>query len=192
MLWDGNNTQNWQVQKGYNGISYQTTLIDSSTRAQTAIEYEHHAIHAGDFYSMASFQDVGSGSSYNFYMKTPATAKYIHVYFDIGLEGEGHLCIFEDSTATVWGETLIPVNHNRNSSNISGATLTVNTSCNVLGACLYSLKGGSTKKIGGESRGFGEFVLKPNIGYLFSITEDSAAEKWMSMNLHWYEHIDES
>ena len=44
---------------------FRTVAIDSSTHAQTTIEYEHHEIHSRSHYNVHSFVDVWPGDADN-------------------------------------------------------------------------------------------------------------------------------
>lgn len=164
--------------------------IDSSTRAATTIDYEHHEIHGGDHYNISAFQDISSGSHIDIIINTLDTPKWTHMVFEAAVESESSLCIFEGITADNDGTSIPAFNNNRNSSNVSGLIISADSTVTNEGACIVAAKQGSGKGTGGFVRGAQELILKQNTKYLFRISNDSVSTAWASQKLTWYEHTD--
>jgi len=179
--------------------------IDKSTRAVETIQYEHHEIHAGDSYHVFhADEDVADKERIVISFKTPSTTKWIHMLSEMAASGEAEFTLYEGMTITDnTGTPRLVYNRNRNSGNTSGVLdtsanpdaanrMTLNAdmgSGSAYGEVLEHAVFGDGKKIGGESRGTNEWVLKPNTIYAFSAVSRAASNK-IHVHLEWYEHTD--
>jgi len=177
----------WDVLRGMiSDTEDRRAWLDSASHALETIEIEHFEVHRGDAYTIARFTSVAAGAFYDWEFTTPNTAKWLHMFFDIEVEAESEISVYEDADLGVGGVDGA-YNRNRNSANVTGATIKINPAINALGTLLWSWKLGSGKKFGGESRERNEFVMKQDTTYLFRVKNTSASPGWVSVQFHWYE-----
>lgn len=173
--------------------------LDKITRALMCIDYVHHELHGGSLYSMASVDaDLDTDDTLILAFKTPNDGKQLHVLVEASNTSSSLLEILEGSTITAGtGTDKNPINHNRNSSNVStcistkdatAGKITENPTISSDGTQLY------VEFIGvGRERGSGstdrqhEYILKENTVYAFRLT-GKADNGTASLNVTWYEH----
>lgn len=174
-----------------NGLSV-APGIDQSTNAINVIEYEHHEIHAGDYYRAGFQKDVANGGTSILAITTPNTTKWLHFRPAVDLELEAAIMFYENPTSVTDGAAITPRNANRNSANTSGATVVSDPTVNLTGAVvLGNLVLGSGKSSGGNAESGFEWVLKQNTAYVMVVTNQAVgASNEVNIRFQWYEHTD--
>ena len=182
-----------QIQ-GYNGSTFQDLRADRSTNAINTIEYEHHELHAGSMFCVNNMADLGSGASAVFLISTPSTSTWAHLKYDVSVEAEMSLQMWESSTTSSDGVALSVYNRNRNSSGSNTVAIYISPNITASGTQIGALKrGGGTSapgRFGGNARADDEFILKTGTKYLMKIINDGAGTAWYSAKMCWYEHAD--
>ena len=191
---------------------------DRMTGAAVAIEYEHHAIHAGNSFtyehiSVAALPTViGEETAIGF--RTPlAAAGRIHMLIDVLADDESVWELREDPAIVLGsGSEVAPYNRFRDSANTSlmrgnDVALTANriTTYNVAEAAAAGLAGGTVLHyervaiaaaapfgsiINSLSRGLREWILAADTEYVIIVSNLTANDTNHVIFLNWYEHID--
>jgi len=174
--------------------------IDRSTNVLSTIEYEHHEVHAGSMFQAEDNAAGGSGTKATISFKTPNTDKWAHAIFTVRTNVTAVVTIGEGCTITgISGTDYAPRNKNRNiataSTLISAGSaggagfVTIGAAVTNFGTVLTEKQVGAARKIGGESRGIGEWVLRANTVYAFEVESQEATSE-VRMALVWYEHTE--
>jgi hypothetical protein len=174
--------------------------LDASTYALMTISYPHHEIHDGNAYTITQFaakDALDTGSPLTYYVVTPNTTAWAHLWFQAELADGGYVEVFEDNgTAAEFdvsgGTSQTPINMNRNSSNTSGLTITYGATVTAADAAAridVRVIGG--KKAAGATASRQEFIMKQNTEYLFRLST-YADNNEGSLGLEWYEHTDKA
>lgn len=165
-------------------------VFDRATYALNTIDYAHHEIHAGSFYSAGTVTDLASGGTVQVMITTPNTTSWLHLLGIVETESESVVRWMENPTSPGAGATLPAVNHNRNSSNVAAGVVagTVGVFSGTPGSVLFQYAMGSGKGIGGEVREINEWVLKQNEQYILEVVNNAVGNSWTSISLAWYEH----
>lgn len=168
------------------------TVVDSSTGALISIPYSHHEIHAGSAYRAGMNYVLANGEVATFSITTPNTTKWLHIGWELTTTADGTFALLEDVTSFSGGSAVVPLNHNRNSLNVSGATclrgmtgvdlITPTGGTQILGATLSTGKGAISSREQGQ-----EFIFKQNSKYLFRYTNGINANTIL-LKCEWYEH----
>jgi len=173
--------------------------IDASTHSLQFINYEHHETHNGSHYYIQNYIDVPVNDVYDIQITTPNTTKWLHFDYTINVESETTFLIYEGVTINVAGTTLTPINNNRNSVNVSGATFAgientsvanANADTAVAAATLLSQGKIGLGGSGGTKDRENELVMKQNTNYTIRLIADAAG--FISFYLNWYEHTDKA
>jgi hypothetical protein len=190
--------------KGYNGTNWQAARIDTTTRSFQTIDYAHHEIHSGSSFVAKYYgTSKNDGQTINLYIKTPDTTKWGHMFFQWSASGAAYGRIYEAPTITANtgtnGQAIL--NHNRNSATTSVMSDNATTPAadkygtdvtkTANGTIIYEEYAGAAKSQGGAGRNEDEYILKRNTAYLFEVESD-AAGLTLSINMSWYEHIDQA
>jgi len=170
--------------------------IDGSTNALIGIDNAHKEIHGGDHYYIQGYLELDDTDTHYVKLVTPANTKWSHFVFTI--KSTGICTSYFDEAATggmTGGDSVIPINNNRNSANTSGMVLTSGTTV----ATSYTKRlerdkwgaAGFKQDIGGGSGREDELVLKQNTTYLRSFISGAAANI-IQFKASWYEHTDKN
>ena len=169
--------------------------VDSSTEALEVIDYEHHEIHAGSHYIIASSDVLGSGITKDFCTYAPDTTKWIHIIFEVAGSASTSFDVFEAGDFDDDGISSTPLNSNRNSSNTAGFGVSADCTVNSTGTRILNYRFGSgtnpSKALSGENRSRTELVLKQDTNYLWRI-RSNAADNNVTYVGSWYEHVDKN
>jgi hypothetical protein len=159
------------------------------------ITRRHHEVHEGKAFHIADVQNVNS-TTMQWMITTPAAPTEVHLITSVEATGEVSAELLEASDKD--GTTaLVPVNRKRNG---SAAATTVHrgaTGGTTDGDATQPLvrhRGGATgvgghTLTGGGTPGSNEHILKPDTKYMMTV--ETFANVWVSVDLDWYEHIDE-
>jgi hypothetical protein len=175
--------------------------LDGGTKSLQTIDYSHHEIHAGSYFTAMHTGDAkNDGETITIYLKTSNTTKYCHCFAKWSSGGAAYFRIYEAPTITANTGTngQVVINHSRNSSGAS--TVYDNATTPVVnkygidvtktgdGTIVWLDYSGAGKSSAGSSRNEDEIILKTNTAYLFMVESDAAG---ISLNLivSWYEHI---
>lgn len=179
-------------------MSYFGIKKDDITGVSIGINYPHHEIHEGDAYTAEVVATGGDGTKATITFTTPDTAKYMHIIVHARSNVEAHYTLGEGPTiGDGTGTNFTVYNRNRNSSNASGVLGTkAVTACQMtegatvsnFGTILEEIHFGNGK-VGGESRGNDEWILKRNTTYAIECESEAASSDNM-IEIDWYEHTD--
>jgi hypothetical protein len=183
---------------GGNGYSrgWRRIRTDLLTNALMVIDFHHAETHEGNGYRVTQAKATDAfdiAAPITFHVTTPNTTKWAHLIWHAEASTEALLEIFEDNgNASHFdisgGDTSVPLNNNRNSTNTSG--LVVKTGVTITQATadvlIYSDYVGS-RVLGGEREARQELILKQNTEYLFKFTS-VADNNEGGLRLNWYEH----
>lgn len=165
-------------------------MFDRSTYALNVIDYAHHEIHAGSFFTAGTVTDLASGGTIQIMITTPDTTKWLHVVGLVEVESESLVKWYENPTTPGAGAALPARNHNRNSSNTASGVVagTVGVFSGTPGDLLFQYAMGSGKGVGGEVREVNEWVLKQNEQYILEVVNNASGNSWTTISFAWYEH----
>jgi len=167
--------------------------VDRSTWTLQTIDYEHHEIHAGSHFYLASYTTLASGASATFVVTTPNTTKWAHMTFVVEGTLATSLLAYEGSSGVTGGTALAPLNSNRNSSTASVLSMLSNPDVASLGAQIMAYSAGTgtnpSQAAPGAADRSHEIILKQNATYTVRITS-GAANNVVSWQAVWYEHTD--
>jgi hypothetical protein len=168
--------------------------FDRITRAATVIDYSHHKVHAGDFFSASFDTSLGNNDTLFVLMTTPNTTKWSHMLVEANGIFVTETRLYENPTGSGAGASMTAYNHDRNSATTAGLTLKKDYVGTAFGTLLHRDKGGFTI---GQSRGSiqqrsnDEWILKQNEDYLLIIVS-STESNLVQVRLLWYEHTSRS
>jgi hypothetical protein len=164
--------------------------MDSSTRALSVIDYDHHEIHAGFAFTVSSTSaSLNSGNTLNMLLVTSATSpRLLHVSNQLESTGEGEITFVEAPTVTSSGTRQVIFNRRRPASRSSAASCFINCSYTG-GTVLRNFRSGAGKTTGGSVRSSSEWILKPATSYVIVFTS-RASGVIAELKSDWYEHED--
>lgn len=162
-----------EVVKAWNALLGRSENVRASVNALYTIEVLHAMVHEGRMYSHEDIhRSVANGDSVIHHV-TPNSGSYFHVQlFSANVTGAPvELGLFEGSSydTSSAGAAIVPVNHNRNSSNTFGGVMRqgcvlVNTGTALPPQTIIP----GAKQSGGPGTGQAfEVILQPNVGYAF-------------------------
>ena len=169
--------------------------VDTSTRARTTIEYEHHEVHSGSHYFYTDKNEVDSAATQVFMWTTPDTTKWIHMTFTATGSAITQVDLYEAGDRV--GDTAQTArNNDRNSLNTSGLVIHkgVTGAGSTDGTLIWTLKSGSAS---GNSRAASvhergaEIILKQNTKYLLRFTSGTNSNL-TNLQMEWYEHTNKT
>lgn len=165
------------------------------TSAIRTIETEHAYIHDGIFFEIYNKFTLASAATRVVTFKTPVGI-YLHYKPTSLVTSADKVTIefFEGATVTAsTGTTVIPSNHNRNSSKASGVTFLDAPTVTADGTKFAQVYIPGSSGVGGTRTGNSagtsdnEWVLKPNTTYMIRVTNGSSSSNDIQVNLQWYE-----
>lgn len=185
--------------KSYTGASQQYPRLDPATFNLQVITESHGHVHESRSFHVYENASGGSGTKATISFKTPNTTRWIHLAVHARGNVESHLTCGEGATITAdSGSDFAPLNRNRNSvvesvvisagSGGGAGNVTIGGTVTNFGTLIH-LEHLGNNKIGEESRGEIEFVLKQNTIYAIEI-ETEAASSEAFIELEYYEHTD--
>lgn len=165
--------------------------IDPSTNTLQTISHEHHKLHSGSSFTTSYIADITNGTDLDMLIVTPDSLAYCHFSYELDVESESQLLIYEDVTATA-GDAVVAYNRNRVGTPADATVVVTSTPTGITegSTIIKSRHLGSGKQIGGADRGSHKFVLKPNTKYLFRVINSTTSNNHMSVTFNWYEHTD--
>ena len=163
--------------------------VDDTTNTLQVISYEHHEIHAGSSYVASYAADVGNSGSINLAITTPNTTKYAHMLFNIISEAEAGFTLYEGAVIT-GGTAMAEQNRRRIGGGTAGCVVVHTPTVTNAGTAIFTKHWGTGKTTGAEYRDANEWILAPNLTYLFSANNFTTSDNWLSMWIDWYEHTD--
>ena len=165
---------------------------DGTTRALPTIDYAHHEVHSGSHYYISGHVTLSDTSGHYVKLVTPNTDSWAHFKWDIISSGVLETNFYEGATGGMAGGAgVTPLNNNRNSTGVSGVTITSGVSvATSKGTKIDSVKVGGTgfKSVSGGSIGRDdEIILKKNETYFREFISSSTGNV-VSFKAYWYEH----
>lgn len=163
--------------------------LDSSTEAMIGIDYPHHDLHAGSFYTYSDLINLGNGASQDYILTQPDTDKHGHWGYEIEfLDGAGTFDLYRNTDRI--GTTLQNIyNSNDNFPDDAGVTVHKDQSGGTTdGIIIISSRKGSGKSFGGVAGTQTERILKRNTKYLIRVTNNTVTSNYTNIIFRWYEH----
>ena len=168
--------------------------VDSVENARVTIAFQHHQLHDGHHYTVATVDsDVDIAGPKYVRITAPDTTKRIHL---VGVVSASAACLvelYEDPTILVDGDALTKQNNDRNSANVSTATTFEDTTTqapNNDGTLLFAGRIGGTgvaqTRFAGSVADREEWILKQAATYLVKVTVDTDSTE-VAIVLTWYE-----
>ena len=168
-------------------------IFDDLTKKIIIIDYEHHEIHEGNNYFHVDYISIPATTKQYVILKTGD--KKLHFVFSISSDLAGfHFKTYEKVTSNEDGTLKANIlNNNRNSTNITTATLRYNpTGVSLVGATLLrdnilGSGGNPSSRIGGSANRSNEIIMKPNTKYALEIENLSSNTNIFNIGMSWYE-----
>ncbi|MHC4647305.1 MAG: hypothetical protein ACYTBJ_17580 [Planctomycetota bacterium] len=165
--------------------------FDTLGRYAVIIDPVHHHIHESNAYSLSATKtSMGVGDTFTLTVVTPSTTNWLHPIWGASGLYEYYIRVYEGATITTPGASVTPVNKNRNSSNASVATFTVDDTISDLGTNIFELFVSSGFRQGGVGDQRDEIILKAGENTVFHL-ESRRAGNIISGILDWYEHTND-
>ena len=155
-------------------------------KALTMLDFEHKKIHEGkSFLITKTWTGVSSEANVGVVLDSPVGEH--HIVFEVNFSNGGTFSIFEDVTS-VDGTEIPKINHNRRSDMTCSMGVYDMDTVSDTGTSIYSIthasgSGPATNRA--LSVGRNEFILKPEVKYLFRATS-GAAGSTINLIINWY------
>lgn len=166
------------------------TEVYIPTSKKVVTDYAHHEIHEGNSFSSSLNKTLNNGQTIKFIVNTPAGDFIDHLIVELTSSGESYYEVYEGTTVSSLGGAMEETNHNFNSSNIAGTSITNGPAITSAG----TRKNGMTTHIGNgqTTGGIGrrkEVLLKPSTLYLINAVSEANTND-VTLVLEWYESND--
>jgi hypothetical protein len=167
--------------------------VDDTSNYLICMSEIHALIHNGIFYTV-SWVDISVNNNSTLGMYINPNGQSIHLRAEAQTGGDARFRIFEGTTFTNVGTTVVPVNRNRYSSNIATSEYRYNPTVDDVGTILYDKFGpggiGRSQSVGHSSGMFEEFIFKNDTLYYIEITNIAGSSQPVSLVLDFYEPDD--
>jgi len=174
-----------------NGVQNQMLGDTYYPGAPVVIDVDHHEIHCGDMINLSHLVDLGNGATRDILIVVPnpaITSKRYHFYAEVITESETDYKLYEGTTTSNDGTAITAYNKNRQDPTVAENEVLFYHTPTVTGTgtLIQEKHWGSGRGIGGEQRGENEWVLKNNNKYLIRITNATANNNFISVNINYY------
>jgi len=162
---------------------------DPTTNAIKTINYPHARIHAGYHYFFKRYQPLAGSATAELLMRIQNDGTYSHMTLGVeAVVSSIDVSFYEDVTVTTPGTEFIPVNRNRNSSNIAKTEIRAVTSQSTGGVLKFDgIFGAGRKSEGSGGRDGNEIVLLEDTVYSLRVEETEGVDTIINWSLDWYE-----
>jgi hypothetical protein len=175
-----------------------SAVLDGPTNAVRVIDYEHHEVHEGFFYTASLTTSDLDDNPLNISFTTPNTTQWAHMIVGASTSAAARLELREAPAGGAAGGTaLAPLNRDRNSSNTSSLISTHGANANELTQGASAGTGGTVlgtvniadgkNNLGGRTRASQEFILRANTTYAVRLT-GAVNLTIATLEIDWYEH----
>ena len=151
---------------------------DSVGDALVTIDYAHHEIHGGSFYTTSRYESVGAASTVSLLLTTPSAGSAIcHLTGAILADGAG-VWTWSEAPNASGGTAITPYNNNRTSANAANLTVTYDPTFVSSGTVLAQSHLGTyapSVNVGGQFSNRQEWILEEETIYLIRFTADGAS-----------------
>jgi hypothetical protein len=172
-------------------------LKDFVSGSAVTMEVQHYEIHEGRMFIASVNGVLDTSDTLSISFNTPATGKIIHAVGFADSSLQALIEVLEDPTITVDTGTDVPVfNRNRISTNTSTVStietipelnkMTKDATITADGTVFVSQLLGAGKKVPGQTRDDGEWVLKPASVYSARLTSNEE-NNLVEIAINWYE-----
>lgn len=161
------------------------------TGALVTIDYPHHEIHAGNYYSVSyrSPDDGNLADNGSIAYALTTGSVYAHLIAMGACGGDAELALYEAPDISA-GTPVTPLNHNRISTHVSTVTVVRDPTVNDTGDLLDMLLvpgGTGGNAIGSTGNQREEWILAPATVYLVRIINRAGNAQPASLKAEWYE-----
>lgn len=144
-----------------------------------SIDYTHHKVHEGKFFSGAYYNSsVANGATIEILIQVGSTSTF-HMKFAATAGGDSTVQLYEGTTFSAAGTAVTMSNHNRASANSFSGTITHTPTLTLAGTQIngtgYVTGGDKHTGSGGEFGFNNEFVLSKSTNYLLRLTNNSGS-----------------
>ena len=167
-------------------------IADDRSEALVTIDFAHHEIHEGEFFSTTyktpDGSDLADNGTISFVISTNEAFPHLLAFGACG--GDTELALYENPDFDADGIDVNQLNHNRASSNVSLVDIVRDATINDNGTRLEDvfLPGGTGGNAIGESGGQrNEWILNRNTDYLVLLTNLAGNAQPGFLSLQWYE-----
>ena len=168
------------------GIAAQLRM-DAASAALIVLAHDRQKIRDGEAFTASFKADTAlTTGKIDLLIVTPNTDVLAHLLYDIDVEGEADILLYEAVTATA-GDAVVAYNRNRNSANAATVVVTSTPTEITEGTTIIRQH---HLIAGGKIRSDRELILKKNTKYLLRIANETGAANFMAVNLDWLEHDD--
>ena len=161
-------------------------------QAEVAIEYSHHKIHEGQFFSAGEIaQSIASAGTLTYGIQTGSKTVHITPAYISTSADKMTFQVYEDSTYT-GGTAVTAINRNRNFTNaptmtgVKAPTVTVNGTL-ISQDYLAGATGVGQTRAGQIANTDNEIIFKPNTKYVIIYTNGSSSANLLTWSFSWYE-----
>jgi hypothetical protein len=170
--------------------------IERVTNGIKSIDSDHAYIHEGMFFQYDNVFILAATTGTRYIAMLTPEEKYVHFRFSNIISSADKLTIefFEGATITPeTGTPIIPNNHNRVSSKVSGCTILDNATVTNDGIKLDQYYIAGATGVGGTVSGSqlgqrsNEWILKQNTWYVYKFSNASSSQNIVNTNTFWYE-----
>lgn len=178
-------------------IDWKRIIVDADTHAIPTISYEHHEVHEGDHFTIATYDDdMDNAEVKNYILTAPASPTEVHMVVNVSGAATTLVQLFEDTTHVSTDTALVAYNNNRNSTDTATLTIQLDsttdagsdgTQIDVSSFGLDTGVGAGTIITGGSDRATQEWILKYSAKYCLKVTSN-ADNNNVNIRFSWYEH----
>lgn len=156
------------------------------------IQIAHERVHQGVFYSTFGLSaGIANGANFDFLLQVGSN-KFKHSVFSFSAGGDATVSLYSGVSFSAVGTTVIPINHNRISSNladgISSVGPTIATTPTLLAQAFFP--GGTKNQATGSGGAIGfdsEWILNKSTNYLLRVTNNAGSAQTISVVHSFYE-----
>lgn len=153
------------------------------------MDFVHRKVENGKFWRATQIGDLTNGTSSYFYFVVPSTGS-IDMMFEVSSEGNAYFYLWEDAVAGSSGTQQVPVNVNRESTEVNYFAVhpaALNVSTGTTRICANFIAGGSGPfKSGGTERSSFEWRLYPGKNYCAAVWNISGSNSETQLTMLWY------
>jgi len=177
-------------------IEYYNTSTDlpdiDLTGAKVVIDYPHHEVHEGNFYTLSSVGTIAAGTANAVAIALrPEPGRTAHFQGIVSAKNSGYAELYENVVVVPSG-TVTPKNNDRTSPNVWGGTIVTVSSVTSFGTLLQSRAIGSAApgtRIGGDGTTRNEWILSSSYWYLVWFYADNA-DTQITLDSEFYDEVD--
>jgi len=156
--------------------------------ALVTIEYPHHEVHEGNFYTLSTQGTIAAGTAtaLKLFMR-PGVGTTMHFQGVVAAKNSGWVQLWENVTYG-GGAVTVPKNNDRTSLHVFNGTCNIGGTIVTYGTLLQSRAVGASSpgvRLGAEAGTRNEWIFNPNYWYMLWFIADNATTQ-ISLDAEWY------